>query len=299
VVKKIMVGILSIFTATLLWAAVGRGAESYTVKKGDTLSGIAQIQLGDMRKWEDLAEWNELETEWKEGMAYVWIKPGQEIRLTPPKKDLSPQEIHQYVLNTKKSLEREIFRMAGIKNPSSRWELVKELNVTVIVKDAVSIRRTIQRLQRWLEELEIQSRYWMVDEILAESFWNKSLYKFFPDAPYWVQHRKICLLLVALLDIESNGYFDKSHKGALGPYQFLPSTYTLTTGDERDPKRVLMENSQVALEAAMKYLALREDLREALARYHGHPGGWIYADKILAAYNQMLGRTELLDERED
>ncbi len=228
-------------------------------------------------------------------MAYVWLKVGQEIRLTSPKV-LTPQEIHQYVTNTRASMEREIFRMAGTRHPPPRWDLPFDMNVHIDLENAVAIRQTMMRLDSWLENLEIQNRYAMADEILAEVVMNRRLYKFFPDENHWTQHRKSCLLLMALLDVESNGYFATSHKGAMGPYQFLPSTYTLVTGDERPAKKVLMESSLDALKAAIKYLALRNSLREALARYHGHPGGWVYADKILAAYNQMLGRAELLDE---
>lgn len=278
----------TILMLLFLWVI---SSSAYTVQKGDTLSRIAERELGEMRKWKDLAVWNNLEVEWIDGMAYVWLRIGQEIVLSPEKEHLDPFKIHQYFQNTKLTMEREIFRMAGIKNPSSRWN--PTVTVTLILETTPSIRRTIFRLQRWIEELEIQGRYKMVDEIFDWTLADWSLSKFFPNEPYWIVHRKMCLFLMGLLDIESNGYFAKSHAGAYGPWQFLPSTYTRITGDPRDARKVLMTESLAGLKAALLYLGHTDTKRQALMRYN--PNVPYYVGQVLAAYNKMLGRAEELE----
>lgn len=288
---KVMIWLVAM--AAIVFLAVT--AEGYTVQKGDTLSGIALRELGDLQKWKDLAEWNDLEIEHIDGVAYVWLKINQEIQLTPAEERLSPMEVLQYTENTKALMEKEIFRMAGIKNPSPRWN--PDLTIRIILRNTVDIRRTIFRLRQWIKEMEIQGRYRMVDEIEVTVWADQRLYKFFPGDPYWVQHRKVCLFLVALLDAESNGYFTRSHAGAYGPWQFLPGTYRRTTGDTRDPRKVLMEDSLAGLKAAILYLGQEKTKRAALVHYNPNTPG--YVREVLASYYKMVGKCELLDEGED
>jgi hypothetical protein len=56
--------------------------QTHVVKRGDTLSKIAQEHLGSHEKYRELAELNGLEIERIDGADFVWLKIGQVVRLS-------------------------------------------------------------------------------------------------------------------------------------------------------------------------------------------------------------------------
>lgn len=60
--------------ASATGAATKKGARTYTVKKGDTLSAIAAHQLGSYKRWPEIAKLNNIRDPKK-------IKPGQVLKL--------------------------------------------------------------------------------------------------------------------------------------------------------------------------------------------------------------------------
>jgi len=264
--------------------------ESYVVRTGDSLSSIAQRMLGDAKLWPNLVEWNGLEVHYRDGVAIVWLTPGQIILLGPEEPHVSPQAVHEYCGHTKDTMEREIFRMAGIRSPFPRWH---DFDISVRVNlNHGNLRSTIVRLNRWTEHLHHLERYQMVDDIFNWALADMRLYKLFPNETYWVQHRKTCLLLLAVLDVESDGMFARGSHGELGPFQIKPRTFKVVTG--RKDAYILMENFVVGLRCAMSILNDRDKLRHSVANYNRGKGDrkWIYADQVLASFNRMLLKAE-------
>jgi hypothetical protein len=283
---------------TLAEGATTGAEQSYTVREGDCLSGIAHKMLGDARKWPDLAAWNDLEVVEKNGVFIVWIVPGQTLKLAPEELRLDPVAIHEYYGHTKVLMEREIFRMAGIRDPYPRWNNADfTVKVEVQTRDAQALRKQILWLETVGKHLRHLERYAMVDAIHDWTLADQRLNKFWPNDPDWVQHRKASLLIMAVLDIESNGKFVRGSHGELGPFQIKPKTFAhyynghIYDGTV-DIERILMTDFEAGLLCAMEILQENGELRHSVAQYNKGSNKWVYAHDVLRAFNRMFAKGE-------
>lgn len=62
-------------------------AQTYVVKKGDTLGQIARDYLGSAERYKELAELNNLKIEKIHGIDYIWLEIGQIVKLSMTKRD--------------------------------------------------------------------------------------------------------------------------------------------------------------------------------------------------------------------
>lgn len=274
----------------------------YVVREGDTLSHIASKKLGSAKRWPDLVEWNDLEVHWKDGIAIVWLSIGQEILLAPKELHLDPQAIYDYSMRTKIIVEKEIFRMARIRDPYPRWSEY-DVDITIVVRSQAQTRHTILRLEEWTKLLKQQERYLMADSLYDWALANGSLNKFFPNDNYWVQHRKVILLLLALLDVESNAMFVRGSHGELGPWQIKAKTFDYHRPgplyarlDGKTTEEALMTDFDAGMHCAMEILGEKDEKRQALAHYNRGSKRWIYAQKVINSYRKMLSKAQRLDD---
>ena len=262
-------------------------ANFHTVIKGDTLSGIAQKELGSWRKWKDLAEWNELKVEWKKGVPYVLIRPGQKIRLESQWTD---EKIERYRLDTKYLLRREIFRMVGITRiPSPK--ISGRISLLIDTSNQYELRAAQKRIRGILKDLADRERLLMAEEVFSYSA-SMPLH-FFKDEP-WIAKRKTAVLLMAIMVTESHGRFVKGQHGELGPYQIKPDTYRLVMGYGKeaipDIKLALMSSHYASMVCAIKLLKKGRNAYDALRYYNAGADKSAYALRVMRIFQKIMSR---------
>ena len=260
---------------------------THVVVKGDTLSGIAQKELGSWRKWKDLAEWNELKVEWKKGVPYVLIRPGQKIRLESQWTD---EKIERYRLDTKYLLRREIFRMVGITRiPSPK--ISGRISLLIDTSNQYELRAAQKRIRGILKDLADRERLLMAEEVFSYSA-SMPLH-FFKDEP-WIAKRKMAVLLMAIMATESHGRFVKGEHGERGVYQIKPETFMLAMGykkeDLPDIEKALMTSHYAAMKCAIKLLKRGSSPYDALKRYNAGPDKSAYALRVMRIFHKIMSR---------
>lgn len=285
---------------------------NYIIQKNDTLSSIAQKELGDQNKWRDLANWNRLDIEWRDNAVYIHLVPGQKISLQK-KIFWTTEKVQQYRLNTKYGLEREIFRMIGVnKIPEFKVEYEIRYDAKYEAKYQVEfavnfsfdpdcqhgLRLTQIQLKKILSDLAIHERFSIANEIFSYS--RKHPLNFL-KAEEWIVHRKTSLILMALIETESDGYFVKGKHGEFGIYQIKLSTFKLIM------KRITNIDSDVELELMTSYVNNEEgvDSKIEVALMTSHLIGMKYALEILqkgkdifGAFQKYNSHSELKERRE-
>lgn len=296
-------------------------SSTHAVVKGDTLSSIAKSHLGSWRKWKDLAEWNELKTEWKKGIPYVLIRPGQKIRL---ESQWTEDRISRYQENTLRLLDEEIFRMANLKFPNKEFKGHREIeNDVELFSDDVKLFSDDLHLHRHclttgnlgcqydyrmaqlrLKRIQLRLKMIMTDManmerlIIAEEIYDYSKMMplhFFKDK-LWVVHRKTAILLMAIMGTESHGRFVHGKHGERGIYQQKPETFWIAMGYKKEDlpeiEEALDTSHYVAMKCAIKLLKRGSSPYDALRRYNSGSDGKdrAYALKVLRVFYKMMAR---------
>ncbi len=294
---------------------------THMVIKGDTLSGIAKSHLGSWRKWKKLAEWNELKVEWKKGVPYVLIRPGQKIKL---ESQWTENRIGRYRENTLRLLDEEIFRMANLKFPNKEFKGHREIEKDVeLFSDDVDLfsddlhlhrhclatdnlgcqydyrmaqlrlKRIQSNLKKIVTDMANMERLIITEEIY--DYTEMMPLHFFKDKP-WVAHRKTAILLMAIIGTESHGRFVKGKHGERGIYQQKPETFRIAMGykkkDLPEIEEALDTSHYVAMKCAIKLLMRGSSPYDALRRYNGGSDGKdrAYALKVMRIFYKMLAR---------
>ncbi len=262
-------------------------ANFYRVIKGDTLSDIAQKELGSWQKWKDLAEWNELKVQWKKSVPYVLIRPGQKIKL---ESIWTEEKTERYRLDTKHLLRREIFRMVGItKIPSPK--ISGRIRLLIDTSTQYELRVAQKRIRGILKDLADRERLLMAEEVFSYS--ATTPLHFFKDEP-WIAKRKTAILLMAIMATESHGRFVKGQHGELGPYQIKPDTYRLVMGYGKeaipDIKLALMSSHYASMVCAMKILKKGRNAYDALRYYNAGPDKSAYALRVMRIFHKIMSR---------
>jgi hypothetical protein len=104
--RKFAIGLV-LLGFLVAFAGQAFSADTYTVQKGDTLSGIAEKIFGDYKKWRELADLNGLKitsiTIGNKTYDHVLISPGQVLKLRAMKKMTKEDATHllQDVINSR------------------------------------------------------------------------------------------------------------------------------------------------------------------------------------------------------
>lgn len=261
----------------------------HTVQKGDTLSGIAQKELGDWRRWKDLAAWNDLKVQWRKGIPYVLIKPGQRIIL---KSAWTEEKIERYRLDTKHLLRREIFRMVGT-DKIPVIDVKAKISLTIDLSCQYDIRVAQKELKSTLIHLANLERILIAQEIFDYS--ARMQLSFFRDKA-WINERKTAVLLMSLMTTESHGRFLKGKHGELGIYQQKPETFRVAMGYEKEDlpeiEEALMTSHHAGMKCAVRLLMRGNSPYDALRRYNAGKNGKdrVYALRVMRVYYGMLER---------
>lgn len=273
---------LIILCFTVLLPQLG-SSNDYVVVKGDTLSAIAERELGDRHKWRHLAKINTLKIVKRNGISHVDLEIGQELKL----KEWTAESVATYYLITKQILEKEIFEMAGIRRISTP---ITDTRVEFDPTCQQELRLAQMQLRSILFNLACQERLLMAREIFK--YTKKSPLHFF-GSKKWLTHRKTAFLLAALLDIESDGYFVRGKHGECGPYQIKVGTFKVTMKyRENDIGIILMTSHLAGMKCALTILKKRGNARDALLLYNsGSPKNRrAYANRVLRSFDRMLTR---------
>lgn len=263
------------------------GENCYTVKKGDTLYEIGK-KVGI--PWTELTEINDLRIEWKGGVPYVWLKVGQILQLEWPTKHLDPSEIATYFSDTKAWLEKMVFKIAGIKDPIPRDDS------SVFIIGFANSPGSATKLRWWIKNLDHQERWRTVDQIYDESLANIGDLPFEGSERYWEDHRKMCILLMTLLDTESDGYVVRGKGGEAGKWQIMPKTYCeykrwpIDQAHQEIAIAVLMDDNLKGLRCVIDRLQKKKTILSALTYYNG-------TGEIAEAYGKRVYRKFRTNER--
>jgi len=274
-----------LFLSLLIIPSIGL-ASDYTVVKGDSLSKIAKRELGDWRKWRDLAEMNALEVVKRNGYSHVHLFPGQKLKL----KEWTVENVVSYYNVTRQVLEKEIFEIAGMKKPSTS---IVRVQVDFDPSCQQELRLAQIQLRGKLYALACQERLLMAKEIF--DYTEQHSLHFFKDKE-WIAHRKTAFLLMSLLEVESDGYFVRGKHGEWGPYQIKVDTFKMIMkyrGD--DIANILMTSHLAGMKCALKILKMKKNPRAALAFYNSGKKKWTYASQVLKTFNRILVRASKMD----
>jgi hypothetical protein len=266
------ISLLAIFFFTLgaVFLLVGEAfaTDTYTVRKGDTLYLIGKrCQKG----WKTIAEINDLLITYKNNIPYVMIRPGQVLYLEHPKEHLDPEEIADYFQNTKEWMEHKIFRMAYIQDPMPKD--AEKHTVHISFQNRPS---SANKLRYYLEWLDHQDRYRCVDQIFNETLARQDEWPFRKSERYWEDHRKMCVLLMNLLDAESDGYMVRGKHGEAGRWQIMPKTFcgykgwNTDAGHQAMAVTLLMDDNLAGLRCAMNRLSKKRTIKGAYTYYNGY-----------------------------
>jgi len=279
----------------------------HTVQKGDTLSKIAQKELGSWRKWQDLAEWNELKVEWRKGIPYVLIRPGQMIRL---ESQWTEDRISRYRENTLRLLDEEIFRMANLKFPNKEFKGHREIeNDVKLFSDDLHLHRHCLatgnlgcqydyrmaqlKLNKIITDMANMERLIIAEEIY--DYAEMMPLHFFRDEP-WIAHRKTAILLMAIIGTESHGRFVRGKHGERGIYQQKPETFRIVMGFQKKDlpaiEKTLMTSHYAGMKCAIKLLKRGNSPYDALRRYNAGADGKdrVYTLKVMRIFYEMMER---------
>lgn len=264
-------------------------ATFHTVVKGDTLSGIAKQHLGSWQKWKDLAKLNNLTTEWRKGIPYVLIRPGQFIRLQSV---WTGERISDYRMNTIRLLEREIFRMAGIyKIPKIISNTKIKIDLLIDPANQYDLRIAQIQIKNILKDLANKERLNMAYEVFS---YSALMPLYFFDDRDCVAERKTAVLLMAMMSIESYGRFVEGQHGELGIYQQKPETFMRAMGykeeDLPEIKEMMMTSHYATMKCAIKLLERGRNPSDALMRYNGGQDKKAYARKVMKAFYEIMDR---------
>lgn len=282
------------FAATPIFTRVGKSfwlkmegvTPTYTVRKGDTLYLIGKrCQKG----WKELAAINELLIVYKGNIPYVMIRPGQVLYLEYPKKHINPLEVANYFADTKRWMERKIFRIAGIRDPfpRSKQEVIK-----FEIPNTPASTQYLRKMIRWIDH---QDRYRAVDEIYNEVLARIGDLPVGNTERYWEDHRRACVLLMTLLDAESDGYMVRGKHGEAGRWQVMPKTYCGYKGWPVDAAHqeiavdILMDSNLEGLRCAIDRLSRKSTVKGALAYYNGYgEDARAYGGRVCRKYLRTL-----------
>ena len=281
--------IILLLLSLIALPSMGLGSD-YTIARGDTLSKIAERELGDWHKWKYLARINALEIVKRNGVAYVNLEVGQKLKLT----EWTAEKVAAYYLVTKQILEKEIFEIAGIRKISIP---ITDIQIEFNPTSQEELRLAQMQLKVMLFNLARQERLLMAKEIFR--YTKENPLHFFKDKK-WIAHRKTAFLLMALLDIESDGYFARGQHGEWGPYQIKAETYKIVMKHNgSDIEITLMTSHLAGIKCALTILQKRQSARSALLLYNS--GSFkkkhAYADRALKSFRRILAKAAKMDIR--
>jgi len=272
--------------------------DTYTVQKGDTLSGIAQRFLGDWRRYKELAELNNLTIETINGMDYVWLKIGQHIRLRTKWK--LHTETAEAILYDMLRERVGMFRHPEFSDTMLTSSIFKQIQDDISRMDLSTSYRFKQELRGAVELLlDMADHYeaWMIAENL-----HYAIAATLPPGHTAEEWANRTLLVMALIEIESGYRNVRGQHGELGWYQVKPGTWVYYTNKlaemfypDKGP-RVFTENGSELMESSfpdatiwvgylIRHLIETEgSIFQALERYNNGSEKSAYARKVERRY---------------
>jgi len=271
----------------------------YTVKRGDTVAGIALTKLGNMKEWREIVAINNLKI--LPGNIVI-IYPGQVLKL----RDMTPIDVEAYRETTREFVWQWAFRLRHIE-----WTEYDERAIRVgWVESEMApgdfnkqfmVHYSIKYMEDKLKILRKQQV-----KLLAEGIYNKATEMsqsddhLFLRGEDYVKERQAALLLTALCWQESTFRFVLGAHGEVGPFQIKPSTaYEVTRGEwgafqkEQAMAMItdkLMFDFDYMLDVVGQILLDKPTMTSALVYYNKGSMKHQYAREIMQKYHKLVGR---------